>query len=97
MSTPAEQVLKILKAQVLELQLKIERLEEHIYKLETENERIYSNYDYIKHLSVEELADYIYSVFLAGRLTGQLNSQECDNIMVDYRSWLLEPVNKEKI
>lgn len=97
MSTPAEQVLKILKAQVLELQLKIERLEEHIYKLETENEKIYSNYDYIKHMSVEELADYIYSVFLAGKLTGQLsNLRECDNI-VDYKSWLLEPVNKEKI
>lgn len=50
-----------------------------------------TNYDYIRSLSPDELAEYIYSVFITGLLLekGILDNPSYYKV-IDYKSWLME-------
>ena len=48
-----------------------------------------TNEEYIKQMGRNELADYIYSVFMAGVLIGK-NKLDISKESIDYTSWLQE-------
>ena len=47
-----------------------------------------SNEEWVKSLTREELSDYIYSVFVAGKMYGRGLIKKED--LIDYRTWLNE-------
>ena len=50
--------------------------------------------DWIRSLSDEELADYIYSVFVTGKLYGRGLLKKAG--LIDYKSWLQEEFKKDE-
>ena len=50
-----------------------------------------TNEEYIKNLNTDDLADYIYAVYLAGIIQGKkiMNNKE-EHITIDYKRWLKE-------
>lgn len=49
-----------------------------------------TNYEAIRKMSPDELGDYVYSVFLAGRLS--MIDRDAMRGSVDYKAWLQEEV-----
>lgn len=47
------------------------------------------NVDWLRQLNDEELTEYIYSVFTAGKMYGK--NLICKSDLIDYRTWLHEP------
>ena len=71
----------------------INRLTNKISELNRENKREIkknNNEAWIKNMSTDELADYLYSVYITGIMVGKNSIEIKNEEIIDYRKWLEE-------